>query len=257
MQFNTVMAVDRWIDRLRMRSQIGDEDAARLRELPYEVRMIDANRDFVRLGEQTTHACLVADGLVGRFSQTAGGQRQIVSLHIPGDMVDLHSVVLQRSSSALQALSATTILRVVHGAVEEVAARSPAVARALWRDCVVDAMVLGEWVQNIGRRSARARLAHLLCELAFRNGAIGHDPRNFPMPATQMQLSDACGLTSVHVNRTMRRLSLDGIVDITARHVHVHDWRTLAVEGDFDTGYLHLPAPVVAAITGRLTGAAG
>ena len=47
----------------------------------------------MRLGEIVDTACFVFDGLVGRFGQTANGERQIIALHIPGDMADLHSVV--------------------------------------------------------------------------------------------------------------------------------------------------------------------
>lgn len=244
--------LERWLDRLRMRSDLTDADVDTLRKLPFETREVSSNRDFVRMGEQTTHACLVVTGLVGRFGQTASGQRQITALAIPGDMVDLHSVVVPKASSALQALTATTILRVSHAALQEASEGSDTIARAFWRDCVADAMILAEWVQSVGRRDARGRLSHLLCELALRNGAIGNDPRAFPMAATQLQLADTTGLTSVHVNRTMRRLHADKVVDVVERQVRIHDWDALASAGDFNPNYLHLSPAVLDPLIERL-----
>lgn len=50
------------------------------------------------------------------------------------------------------------------GSDAAVAARYPAVAQAFWRDCTVDAIVAAEWIANVGRRDARTRLAHLICD---------------------------------------------------------------------------------------------
>ena len=58
---------------------------------------------------------------------------------------------------------------------------------------------------------------------------------------TQEQLADATGLTSVHVNRTIKSLEQDGLIDrASARSIRISDWSKLAKAGEFDPGYLHL-----------------
>jgi DNA-binding HxlR family transcriptional regulator len=58
---------------------------------------------------------------------------------------------------------------------------------------------------------------------------------------TQEQIADTTGLTSVHVNRTMKALEKDGLLERSSpRSVHIGDWRRLADVGDFDSSYLHL-----------------
>jgi CRP-like cAMP-binding protein len=108
------------------------------------------------------------DGLVGRFDQNSLGARQITAFHIAGDMADLHSVVQPKATSALQALSTTTLLQVAHRDLRGIAARYPAIAEALWRDCIVDGAILAQWIVNVGRRDSKTRIAHLLCETAVR-----------------------------------------------------------------------------------------
>jgi CRP-like cAMP-binding protein len=215
-----------------------DEQHAIL-NLPGHAAQMQANRDFVRLGEKSDHACLIVAGLVGRFGQNKNGARQITAIHVPGDMPDLHSVVQPESSSALQALSVATILRVPHQSIRQVAAQYPAVAEALWRDCTVDAAILSQWVVNVGRRDAKCRLAHLLCEMATRLEAIG-DSNNveFPFAVTQQQLADATGMTPVHINRTLKVLRQDGLANVRERSVQIADWKGLVAAGDFDADYL-------------------
>ena len=233
-----------FLDKLVSRSALGLEDRQAILGLPAHPAQVPTNHDFVRPGERVDHASFVLEGLVGRFGQNRNGARQITAVHIPADMVDLHSVVAPEACSALQALSVSTILRVPHAALRDVARRHPAVAEAFWRECVVDAAVLSEWVVNVGRRDARSRMAHLLCEVACRIESSGRQVGfGFDFPATQAQLGDMLGLTPVHVNRTLKSLGRDNIVTVRARRVEILDWERLAEIGDFDPSYLRIDPP--------------
>jgi CRP-like cAMP-binding protein len=230
--------LQRFLDRLTRRSVLSQTEQAAILGLPIQMERARPNDDFVRLGERVHHACFIVDGLVGRFDQNANGGRQITALHIPGDMPDLHSVVQPKATSALQALSPTTILRIPHEAVRVIAAGHPAIAEALWRDCMVDSMILAQWVVNVGRRDARCRIAHLICEMALRyKGAELSGKVAFNMPMTQAHMADATGLTSVHVNRSLKALEHEG-VQFRRGAVDIDDWAQLESLGDFNPDYL-------------------
>jgi CRP-like cAMP-binding protein len=231
--------------RLVSRSRLGLAEQQAILDLPGDAVQVRTNRDFVRLGQRVDHASLIVDGLVGRFGQNREGNRQITAIHIPGDMADLHSVVFPNASSALQALSTTTIIRVPHAALRARAAQYPALAEAFWRDGIADAAILSEWVVNVGRRDARSRTAHLFCELATRwkeTDADGHF--SFRLEATQTHLADALGLTSVHVNRMLQLLKRENVIAIANRLVTILDWARLVDIGDFDPDYLQIDGPL-------------
>ena len=241
MILSTTDPFHRFVEKLASRSALGEEERRALLNLPGHPLQIQCNRDFIRLGERVDHSCLVVDGLVGRFGQNSDGQRQITAVHIPGDMADLQSVVAPDASPALQAVTATTILKVPHTALRRAASRYPAIAEAFWRECVVDAAVLAEWVVNVGRRDARTRAAHLLCEMACRYEAAGDKVGfGFAFPVTQGHLGDMLALTPVHVNRTLRTLREDRILDVHNRRVSVLDWDRLTEVGEFDGAYLQI-----------------
>jgi len=229
-----------WLRRLQLRTKLSGEEIAALSDLPYEMRTHDANRDFVRLGQRVTHACIIVSGLAGRFDQTASGARQITALHIPGDACDLHSVPVPKASNALQALARTEVAHIPHEPLRALVADFPNIAMAFWRDCVVDAAILSKWSLNLGRASARQRIAHLLCEMSLRYGAIGRDNNSFDFPATQIHMGDATGLTNVHVNRVVRELGEDSLARVRGGRVDILDFAALAKQGDFNGAYLHL-----------------
>jgi CRP-like cAMP-binding protein len=233
-----------FLDKLTSRSNLGPAECQAILDLPAQPVQIQINRDFVRLGERVNHASFVVAGLVGRFGQNREGSRQITAVHLPTDMVDLHSVVAPDACSALQALSVTTILRVPHEALRAAVRRYPAIGEAFWRECVVDASVLAEWIVNVGRRDAKSRLAHLFCEIACRADGLGAKAgSSIPFPATQTHIADMSGLTSVHVNRSLQSLKQDGIVELHSRMIHVVDWQRLIQVGDFDADYLRIGKP--------------
>lgn len=239
-----INAFQPFVDRLTSRSSLTDEEADALLGLAGHARKLRAHVDFVRIGEPVDHSCLIVEGLVGRFGLSQDGARQITCLYIPGDMADLPSVVSPKSAWGLSSLSPTTILRVPHADLRHVAARYPGIAEAFWRDCVADGSIFSEWVVNVGRRHAMARVAHLLCEMAIRCERAGLGDRNaFPLPMTQTDFGDATGLTSVHVNRTLMELRNQSVVTVRAGTVTIHDWQRLVSISDFDGGFMLLDAP--------------
>jgi CRP-like cAMP-binding protein len=225
-----------FVDRLLTRSVLTSEEQDAILALPFTVIEIERKRDFVHMNEEITYSCFIASGMVGRFGQTMDGKRQITAFHIPGDMADLHSAVRPVGLGGLNALSDSVILRIPHVAIRNLAARYPTIAEAFWRDCMLDAAILMQWVINVGRRDALTRLAHVFCEMSFRLGSGRDALLEFDMPVTQEQLGDAAALTGVHINRSLK--ALGDLVTLKNGYVTIVNWNKLARKGEFDATYL-------------------
>jgi CRP-like cAMP-binding protein len=140
----------------------------------------------------------------------------------------------------VQSLGPSTVAGVSKEALLDLMAKDAAVRRALWLDSLIDASVFREWVVNVGRRNAKTRIAHLLCELALRlDSARVADGSMFDFPLTQEQIADATGLTAVHTNRTLQALRKDGLISLAANRLTIRNWKGLADVGDFTERYLH------------------
>ena len=226
--------------KLEKRMAFSPEDRAEFCDLPFAVRSINAGAYLVREHDQTKTCCILLSGFAFRSKIVANGGRQILSLHIPGDMVDLQHALLGVADHNIQMLTAGDVAFVSAEAVQEIAFRRPTVGRAMWTETLVDGSIFREWIANVGRRDARTRISHLLCEFAVRLHAAGlteHD--RYELPMTQEQLGDATGLTGVHVNRTLQSLKKDGLINRSKRAITIENWKALARAGDFDTNYLH------------------
>ncbi len=93
----------------------------------------------------------------------------------------------------------------------------PGINRALLLATLVDEAVLREWVTNIGQRRAEHRLAHLICELFVRMKTVGlTNGLEYELLATQAELGDALGLSTVHVNRSLQSLKAADLVTFTS-----------------------------------------
>ena len=195
----------------------------------------------MREGDLATHSCLLRSGFVYRHKIVRNGARQILSIHMSGDMVDLQNSLLGMADHSVQALTRAEVAFIPREEIKKIAFGRPAVGMAMWHDTLVDGSIFREWIANVGRRDARTRLAHLLCEFAVRLEAAGLADRDkYTLPMTQEQLADCTGLTSVHVNRTLQGLERDSVISRTKRTVTVADWKRLAEVGDFSSAYLHL-----------------
>lgn len=232
-------ALQRFLNRLLLRSDLTCEECDAVLALPGHELSTAAHRDIARPGQTFNYACLIADGIAGRFDQLASGHRQITALHIAGDMCDLHSVPVPQAGWGIESLNSTLAFRIPHDAIKELIVRYPSLALAFWRDTIVDASILAKWNSALGRRSAKARLAHLICEMGIRKEHAGLGTRNqFNLPITQAQLADVLGLTAVHLNRTFQALRRDSLLFTDGSAITIPDRDKLCEVAEFDTAYL-------------------
>lgn len=228
------------IRKLEASGKIKDEDVQAFLALPFTIRNLPAGSYLVREGEPPRICSFMLTGFAYRHKLVGDGGRQIVSLHIPGEAIDLQSLYLDCADHNAQTLTQATVAVVPMAAIRQLLAERPGIARAILLDMLVEASVLREWIANIGRRDARSRLAHLLCEFASRLDAQGLESGSYELPLTQEQLGDVLGLTSVHVNRSIRALEAEGLVSRHKRMVTFPDITRLREVGDFNPLYLHL-----------------
>ncbi len=235
--------IERMVRRLETRCALSDADRAAIRALPFTFRALEPSSYVVRDGEPPVHCALLLSGFAYRHKVTGAGARQILSVHMPGELLDLQNSFLGVADHNVQALTRVEIASVPVAALERLAEAHPCVARALWIDTLIDSAIFREWIVNVGRRDATTRLAHLLCEFALRLKAaeLSRDYR-YELPMTQEQLADATGLTAVHVNRVLKELQRVGVITRDRRAVEIVDWDGLAAIGDFSARYLHFEA---------------
>jgi CRP-like cAMP-binding protein len=228
------------VRKFERRARLAEEDRDALLALPHQLRRVSAGGHIIRDGDKPDYCCLLLSGFAFRHKITGEGGRQVLSLHLAGDFVDLQNGLLEVSDHNVQMLTDGDVAFVPREAIKALALERPAVGVAMWVDTLVDSAIFREWVVNVGRRDARTRIAHILCEFSLRleEAELAKDHR-YELPMTQEQLADAVGLTSVHVNRVLRQLGEEGLISRNKRAITIEDWARMRDAGDFNERYLH------------------
>lgn len=231
------------VGKLEKWSPLADAEREALLALPHTVRTITAGGYVGRDGDRPSHCNLLLSGFAYRHKLTGDGGRQILAIHLRGDLMDLQNLFLEVSDHSVQTLTEAEVAMIPRDAMREVAFLHERIARALWVDTLVDASIFREWVVNVGRRDSRTRIAHILCEFSLRLEAAGLGAEHrYELPMTQEQLADAVGLTPVHVNRVLKSLGDDGLIRREKRSLVILNWERMREVGDFNDRYLHLEA---------------
>ena len=229
------------LENLELRSPLPEQDRQAILALPYTLRSLAPGSYAVREGEPPSGCGVLLSGFAYRQKLTGDGGRQILSIHIPGEALDFQNIFLNVADHSVQMLTRSHIALIPRAAIQKVAQSSAPIAHAILVSILVEASIFREWILNIGRRDAKSRLAHVLCELAVRLDAHGlTDDMGYQLPMTQAELADALGLTPVHLNRVIRSLESDGLISRSKRQLSFPDWERMRDLADFNDRYLHL-----------------
>lgn len=229
------------VEKMRRRDLLNDEEIAVLDSVLDPPRRVPAGADIVTENVHASHSTLILSGLSGRYSTLADGGRQITEINVPGDFVDLHSLLMKQMDHGIVALSDCTYATAPHARLIEITERHPHLTRLLWLDTIIDAAIHRQWLVAMGRRSGLGHLAHLLCEMYLRLQVVGQtEGMAFELPLTQSVIGDVLGLSTVHVNRLIAELRAEGLVAWSSFQVEILDWDRLATIAEFDPTYLRL-----------------
>ena len=229
-----------FVEKIRSYVTLSDLDVKLLENACNSVRTVSARHDLIREGDKPGPVFVMLEGWACQYKLLPEGGRQITAFLMPGDFCDMHVAVLDEMDHSLATLTRARVAFIPRAQMEQLIETRPAITQAFWRIQLIDEGILRAWIVSMGRRTAMERVSHLMCELYVRArniGAITGD--RCEMPLTQIVLSDALGLTPVHVNRVLRTLKTSGVMEIGAGTLTVADILKLAEVSGFDENYLH------------------
>lgn len=180
-------------------------------------------------------------GWLAISKSTQDGQRQMIDILLPGDMMDPNSADRCTSPVQIEALTNVTYAAVPQPEFLRLCQARPRILDAAVRNVGAAFTRLSERMLRLGKGTAQSVIAFALCELCLRSSAAGlKNGVGFHIPMTQQQLGEFCGLSAVHVCRTLRRLERNGVVDITDHmDIAVHDVDALSQLAGVDPEHLH------------------
>lgn len=192
-------------------------------------------------------------GMLGRYSMDRQGRRQFVGIQIAGDYFDITGYLLTYLDHDIDALSPSEIRPTSHRQLDRLALERPDLYNKLWKISLIDASIDRYWIFRLGRLAGKARVANFLTEMFVRLYARGLcSSTHYELPLSQNDLAEINGMTSVHVNRLLGELRLDGLCTLADGIVRLGNLAGLARVGHYSPEYLYLAPEISAEVRGLL-----
>jgi CRP-like cAMP-binding protein len=217
----------------RVRTDIGARE-------PVKVIRVLRHHDIVRAGHDSSLCHFLVTGFACSYKLLRDGRRQITTIHIPGDLIDFTKLA-SKSDYAIAALTSCKVVAVAHETLRAAMDRNAQLAEHLWHRELIGAATQREWLVSLGRRTALAGMAHLLCELLTRLQQVGlSNGYACCLPIRQAEFADILGLSTVHVNRTVQHLRQTSMISWNGEALVIKDPERLIQLAEFDGSYLQV-----------------
>ncbi|QOZ32854.1 Crp/Fnr family transcriptional regulator [Bradyrhizobium sp. CCBAU 53421] len=237
-------AFSKFAGRLANLVDLSSNDLDLLAGLPSSIDCYASRDHVLRHGETSTHCHLLLQGYLCWLDPEIHDGK-IISIHVPGDVPDLHMIHDARLDYNLVSVGPAVIASVPHEVFRDLCGLSSSLTRAFMLLILGDAAGSRNWIVNLSSRNPLERVAHLICEIATRLRAVGlaKDFR-MPSPFTESDLASACSLSAMHANRTIQELCRSNLLQWHSRTITITDWNGLVRLAGFNPAYLRLPEHV-------------
>lgn len=164
-------------------------------------------------GSNSPHLYTVLSGWAFRYKSLPDGRRQILNFAMPGDFLGVQASMLSEMQHSVEALSRMVLCVFPRDKLWKLYERHPTLAFDLTWLVSRSERMLDDNLLSVGRRSAIERVGFVLLHLFHRAQDLGlTQGRRIKFPFTQQHIADALGLSLVHTNKTLRRLSDQGTI---------------------------------------------
>ena len=228
----------KFIAHLQAIEGLSEDERRQIAGLPSTLRQVSDGEIVLRQGEDASRCVFVVSGFLYQ-ARIVGDRSQILAFHVPGDMPCLHTLLVSPMDADLVGLGPSIVGYVAHSQLKQLLDSSTHLTRAFWRETLIDAAISRQWIARLGAQAALPKVAHLICELAARLEVVGLVKNGcFQIPMTLRHVADACGLTIVHVNRTLQELRGRRLIAWEGSEIELLQPDELRALADFTPDYL-------------------
>ncbi|MEO0498456.1 MAG: Crp/Fnr family transcriptional regulator, partial [Pseudomonadota bacterium] len=157
----------------------------------------------------------ITSGWGFRYKLLEDGRRQILNYVMPGDFIGLQGSLLEEMEHSVEALTSMQLCVFERNRLVDLYGRAPTLGYDITWMAAREEQMLDEHLLSIGRRSAYERAAYLLAYLYDRSAMVGlfAETPELISPLTQQHVADTLGLSLVHTNKTLKKLSAQRVAE--------------------------------------------
>nr|WP_275445823.1 MULTISPECIES: Crp/Fnr family transcriptional regulator [unclassified Halomonas] len=218
---------------------MSDRDKHLLKKLEVNPVSVNAGTTLWETGDPAGRFGVLSQGWAFSCRYMEDGTRQILDIHIPGDVIGLGEYAFHHRLNTVVTLTKSEICYFPHKHLQEVFDESSTLTSLFFTIAGHHQALLTERLINMARRNAQQKLAHFLYETLQRMQRIGACNANrIELPLSQQLIADLLGISTVHISRTFAVFREQGLVFRKRQWVEIPDVHALACVAEFDGKYL-------------------
>lgn len=216
-------------------AELTESEISLLQALEKDPKTYASDQPMVTEGGKGERFFTLQSGWACATRTLADGQRQVLDIFLPGQIVGLREICFDRNLSEVRTLTEVKACPFPRQRLTEIFDQAPRLTDLFFLILAREQSMLIERVINIGRRNAVERLAHFIVELKLR---LNIEADSFTLPMNQTIIGDTLSLSSVHVSRTFKVLRDKGLLDTTGGDIRILNLDGLIEISGFDRHYL-------------------
>lgn len=181
-------------------------------------REIKPEAYLFREGDEAQHIYRVVSGVFRLTRLMENGRRQLIAFGYPGDIIGFPNG--DAHTTDCEALSHAQVVSYRRELLED-GGSDPVLHRQLLQAALSEISAMQEHFMMLGRKSAREKIASLLCVLTDRVGEPLGQFIQVALPMSRADIADFLGLTTETVSRSLTQLRKSKIIAIDRIHTVV------------------------------------
>ncbi|WP_096462445.1 fumarate/nitrate reduction transcriptional regulator Fnr [Sulfurifustis variabilis] len=206
---------------------VGAADLELLDRIIKRRRMLPRGEHLFRVGDPFNAIYAVRSGSIKTYTMVEDGRVQVTGFHLPGELLGLDAINVDRHPCSARTLEATSVCEVPFDRFEELSRQVPALARQMFRIMSKEILHDHDMLTQLGRQSSEHRLAGFLVNLSERYGARGFSRREYNLSMSRTDIGNYLGLAEETVSRLFTRFQEQGLLQVTRKHVRITDLERL------------------------------
>lgn len=182
---------------------------------------IKRGEKLFRQGDKLSALYVIRAGSVRVYCDSESGSEQSIAFQYPGDMLGFDALADSHHPTSAVALETTSFCTISHDRLGALAASLPTVWREIMRAVALDVTANHGHVQLLGQRSALARLASFLLNLANRFAARGCSRTEYNLNMSRQEIANYLAIAGETVSRLFGELQIRGVIAVDRRFVRI------------------------------------
>ncbi len=219
--------------------QLNNNEINALNKMHEKTTVFDANKIILNEGDHHKKCMVILNGWAYRFSTLSVGARQVINYYLPGDIISPFALVQPQVNYSVASLTSLDVCVFKPDYLLQMFSSEPKLGLIYGQMLGREDSMSAEQIVRLGVRSAYERTAHVLLELYHRLKLVGltSGDNTYLFPLTQELLADTLGMSFVHMNRTLRKLRDNNLIDINSNEMTLLNIDELITIAEYESPY--------------------